>query len=421
DIPKLGAAWSRSGRAPARTGDSGSQASGQTLGASPEEVQAAFSLVAAVTKARNDEELRRAAELDAVFGRARGVPGERGAPPAAAAAPPAAAAQLADAEGVAEAASQPLGAIEVEESAPSPPRRQGKRARIASSESPPPAQRSPDSRCFLDDADEDRFQVARVGEQTINAVKTHLDKMEESFLCEGNQMFERAQHCLHNTETMFMKLSDQKPDNCDELVKIMHEQKVARDKAKKEAGEGEPEDQRSEQQQADDNLDEYMDALKQNNFHFTLEGGSIMAGRWRRAKEADEQLRKDYDALKTARRSVKAAFRAKFAKKEYDEHIEERRYTEKLETIDTNKGEYLPLQRIAHKEGGGREGLRAAVNHCLRCLQMCDKWVWYDEWTRRIKFLYFVRGLSENFTRAWSMHQTWRSKRMLRDTASSGP
>eukprot|EP00959_Pyramimonas_sp_CCMP1952_P097096 2029462-Pyramimonas_sp.AAC.1 len=215
---------------------------------------------------------------------------------------------------------------------------------------------------------------------------------------------------------MFMKLSDQKPDNCDELAKIMYEQKVARDKAKKEAGEGEPEDQRSEQQQADENLDEYMDALKQNNFHFTLEGGSIMAGRWRRAKEADEQLRKDYDALKTARRSVKAAFRAKFAKKEYDEYIEERRYTEKLETIDTNKGEYLPLQRIAHKEGGGREGLRAAVNHCLRCLQMGDKWVWYDEWTRRIKFLYFVRGLSENFTRAWSMHQTWRSKRMLRDT-----
>eukprot|EP00959_Pyramimonas_sp_CCMP1952_P392972 8234407-Pyramimonas_sp.AAC.1 len=196
----------------------------------------------------------------------------------------------------------------------------------------------------------------------------------------------------------------------------MYEQKVKRDKERGDVPDGRPPGQ-----QHDEALDECMQSLKENNFRFTLEGGSIMAGRGVGELAPNADLAARYEKIKDARRRVKQDFRAQFAKEQHGEYIEEKKYEEVEENVDTNKGQYLPLQRIAHKEGGGREGLRAAISHVLRCLQMGDVWVRYDEWARRLKFLYFIRGMDENFKRAWSKHQTWRSTRKLGEAALPGP
>ena len=59
------------------------------------------------------------------------------------------------------------------------------------------------------------------------------------------------------------------------------------------------------------------------------------------------------------------------------------------------------MGRIAQKEGGGKDGLKAALNYCLRCWELQGTWIRRCNFARRWKFLYMVVGYEEIFEEAW--------------------
>ena len=71
------------------------------------------------------------------------------------------------------------------------------------------------------------------------------------------------------------------------------------------------------------------------------------------------------------------------------------------------KGQYLPLARIAWKEGGGKSGWAAAVKHYTKCIAMGGPFILYDGSTENLKALYTIQTYTEHFSEAWSRHQQW--------------
>ena len=54
------------------------------------------------------------------------------------------------------------------------------------------------------------------------------------------------------------------------------------------------------------------------------------------------------------------------------------------------KGQYLPLGRIAHLEGGGRLGWRNACKLFAKCMMMGPPWIMYDPLTEALRALYII-------------------------------
>ena len=74
----------------------------------------------------------------------------------------------------------------------------------------------------------------------------------------------------------------------------------------------------------------------------------------------------------------------------------------KTEThIDFQRGTYMNIHRIQKEEGDGNNGMRAATNYALRCLELGKPWAIWDSWTCQTKFLYMTTGYEETFTQAW--------------------
>ena len=59
-----------------------------------------------------------------------------------------------------------------------------------------------------------------------------------------------------------------------------------------------------------------------------------------------------------------------WCKDKYDEYQQTKAHTRTTTIADTSKGVSMPLARIAWKEGGGQEGLKAAINYCSKCLHL---------------------------------------------------
>ena len=78
---------------------------------------------------------------------------------------------------------------------------------------------------------------------------------------------------------------------------------------------------------------------------------------------------------------------------------------EKSSKTQTDAGAYLPLARIAHKEGGGPSGQRAALAWAMRCTELGGEWVSWCSFTRRAKFLYVVKQREEKHEIAWRKHE----------------
>ncbi len=148
--------------------------------------------------------------------------------------------------------------------------------------------------------------------------------------------------------------------------------------------------------------------------------------------------------------------RSRWARDEFEKFIEDRVQEEKEKRTEGTHGEYLPVQRIAHLEGGGMAGLRvageqqgstqswqartvlilskpwasllgslcslpleAAANYCLNAIEIGGKYARYCEWTRRVKFLYVTIHQKTELMSSWSRVKTWRNEK-LRDGANLG-
>ena len=141
--------------------------------------------------------------------------------------------------------------------------------------------------------------------------------------------------------------------------------------------------------------------LKSRGFRFNAQGGgnNPMAGRWARWLKANPDEQEKYKKITT--NTAKADFRREWCKDVFDKWPVTQSTSKKLELIDRNKGVHLALARIAHKEGGGKDGMRAAINIAMKCIEMGEPWVKYDTWAQRPKYMYMETGHEELFTRAW--------------------
>eukprot|EP00959_Pyramimonas_sp_CCMP1952_P290818 6083554-Pyramimonas_sp.AAC.1 len=234
-------------------------------------------------------------------------------------------------------------------------------------------------------------------------LQAHVAQIENAYHSTGSQLFEVMQRSIDGAGQDIMGLAQNDPKKIDVLVSKMF------DLTPKVEDEGDD--------QAD-RLKEFMLNLKANNFKFPMDGHNLMSQRWKRHIKGNAAEAKKYGLCED--NSERSEFRATFAKKEFDEWSEKHSYTETLEESSFNRGQYLPIQRIAHKEGGGAAGMEAALNHALKAMQVGGKYVLYDSWTKRVKFLYYVRGYEDRFTKAWAKHQEWKQKKVADSAGAAG-
>ena len=116
-----------------------------------------------------------------------------------------------------------------------------------------------------------------------------------------------------------------------------------------------------------------MKQCEQSNFMFQARGGqgNPMGSRFERAKKKDAALADAYKQL-TGSPSDQAKFRADWAEKKFTNYCSTKRKTTSIVNSQFRKGQYMPLGRVAHKEGGGKLGGLQAPAHADRCRRERD-------------------------------------------------
>jgi hypothetical protein len=147
--------------------------------------------------------------------------------------------------------------------------------------------------------------------------------------------------------------------------------------------------------------------MDEANFFFGTGGakGNPMAGRWARFLRKDPEQKQKYLAITSFK--AKSEFRQQWCKLKFQEYQEEKSMTKTMETISKKEGRYFSLGKIAQEEGGGKEGLQAALNYSVRAVSLGGEWIEFCEFTQQVKFLYFVKGYDEVFKKAWQTKQRW--------------
>jgi hypothetical protein len=98
-------------------------------------------------------------------------------------------------------------------------------------------------------------------------------------------------------------------------------------------------------------------AAESTNFRFPARAaaGNPLASRFERRKAANPQMKKDYDALK-GNQDAQMQFRQDWAKETFENYVVVKKKITTLVKSQWRKGQYMPLGRIVHKEGGGKLG-----------------------------------------------------------------
>lgn len=132
----------------------------------------------------------------------------------------------------------------------------------------------------------------------------------------------------------------------------------------------------------------------------------------------DAKLKEAYEAVPG--RQAKADFRAAWAKGAYEKFAETKRFEHARVIEEATEGTMLSLERIVVEEGGGKAGVRAAVNYAISCLKEEQPgWVRFDNRTQALKFRYIVDKVSDRTKRTWSTTQDWSLTRTGATTAGS--
>ncbi|CAK0880979.1 unnamed protein product [Prorocentrum cordatum] len=150
--------------------------------------------------------------------------------------------------------------------------------------------------------------------------------------------------------------------------------------------------------------EEMWEELKRGSFMFQTRGEKI-SSMWNRALAADSKLKEDYK--NTLGLPNKAKFRADWGEKRYKQFWERRSKTTTNRKSEKLSGKYLALARIAHKEGGGKDGLKAATTYATNCIILGKHWVKWDSMTNTLKFYYVEHEISDEYVTAWTAHEEW--------------
>jgi len=153
--------------------------------------------------------------------------------------------------------------------------------------------------------------------------------------------------------------------------------------------EGSDDDKRTKAMQAER---EMFETLKAGDFHFPLSHkDKPIPARWSQAVK-NQAFKKEYQQA-----ASKEDFRKEWAKKTYAAYSNKSVQTNTLSKVDINSSRYLTLARIAHKEGGGRTGMRNALKQANQAVAIGPPWVKLNDRSKAMKFLYLEEGYDEKF------------------------
>ena len=139
-----------------------------------------------------------------------------------------------------------------------------------------------------------------------------------------------------------------------------------------------------------------------NNFNVPTDGRKDpVAGRWQRWVESnpDHALAKEYKNCKKP--ATRAEVRKKWAKMQWDQSGATKTKTESHETTEGSDGRKISLERMAWLEGGGKNGLRNAVNYALMAQSLGAPWFTWDKWTKSDRYLYTNEIYRDIGKKAW--------------------
>lgn len=97
--------------------------------------------------------------------------------------------------------------------------------------------------------------------------------------------------------------------------------------------------------------------------------------------EKDSQIKAEYKACVT--REQKAAYRKKWSSMKFDKLTRKRCQSKSYQTVNKDKGVYLPAIVIAQREGGGKQGELHAARYVSKCQEMSGDWCSWNVMTER--------------------------------------
>ena len=138
---------------------------------------------------------------------------------------------------------------------------------------------------------------------------------------------------------------------------------------------------------------------------------SSLGVRFFREHKADTRAGQSYASLPN--RAAKKEYRDKWALLEFKKVAAKKSKTKSWQRIDTEKGVYMSMLRIAHKEGGSvhESSVAAARRYVQKALAMGPPWVRLNPMTDRLDFLYLTISYQEEFKVCWSQYTDYEKEK----------
>ena len=108
-------------------------------------------------------------------------------------------------------------------------------------------------------------------------------------------------------------------------------------------------------------------------------------------------------------RDAQLKFRIDWATEQFENYVITKKKITTLTKTTWRKGQYMPLGRIVHKEGGGKLGWMQGVRYMTQTMQLGPPWVVFDVGTKSLRALYVTEGVNTEFTEAWTRFEQWTS------------
>ena len=127
------------------------------------------------------------------------------------------------------------------------------------------------------------------------------------------------------------------------------------------------------------------------------------------ARNATTGIKHNYKQLKTD--ADRKAFRLDWARRELDTLTHGKRHERSWQRVDTERGRYMTLAKIAEEFGYNADPERAmagAIKYAKKCAALGGKWTWEDtEFSEMSMYLYLNREFREDLTQSWTMYEEY--------------
>lgn len=151
------------------------------------------------------------------------------------------------------------------------------------------------------------------------------------------------------------------------------------------------------------------EALQEGDFKVT----KALGQRFQRSFRPGSEQHAQFKAMKSL--EDKTRFRMAWVQSQFDELQKKKVWERSYETIDSQKGEYVPFAVLVAREGGDRSAEVAALRYATKCAKMQGRWVSFNPMTERWEYLHVKRQFVELHREAWRQYT---EERMSRPTST---